>query len=62
MHSFSPYGKSLLIDPVLEMMGTQSNGNPFCGRSATVYVDGKSVVVKLVDKCMGCVRFLVSGH
>lgn len=62
MHSFPSYGKGSLIDPVLEMMGTQSNGNPYCGRSATVYVDDKSVVVKLVDKCMGCVSFLVPGH
>ncbi|KAI4285336.1 MAG: hypothetical protein L6R38_000761 [Xanthoria sp. 2 TBL-2021] len=37
------------------MMGTQSNGNPFCGRKAEVTLDGKTVVGKLVDKCMGCV-------
>jgi hypothetical protein len=37
-----------------EMMGTQSNGNPYCGRTATVTVGDKSVKVKLVDKCMGC--------
>jgi hypothetical protein len=36
------------------MMGEQSNGNPYCGRSATVYVGDKSVKVKLVDKCMDC--------
>ena len=36
------------------MMGTQSNGNPFCGRRAEVTLDGKTVVGKLVDKCMGC--------
>ncbi|KAL8802600.1 MAG: hypothetical protein Q9182_003690 [Xanthomendoza sp. 2 TL-2023] len=37
-----------------EMMGAQSNGNPFCGRSAEVTLDGKTVVGKLVDKCGGC--------
>ncbi|KAL8854748.1 MAG: hypothetical protein Q9221_000531 [Calogaya cf. arnoldii] len=37
------------------MMGEQSNGNPFCGRKAEVTLDGKTVVGKLVDKCMGCV-------
>ncbi|KAL9001170.1 MAG: hypothetical protein Q9169_000354 [Polycauliona sp. 2 TL-2023] len=36
------------------MMGTQSNGNPFCGRKAEVTLDGKTVVGRLVDKCMGC--------
>ncbi|KAL8731305.1 MAG: hypothetical protein Q9166_003529 [cf. Caloplaca sp. 2 TL-2023] len=36
------------------MMGEQSNGNPFCGRSAEVTLDGKTVVGKLVDKCGGC--------
>ncbi|KAL8822031.1 MAG: hypothetical protein Q9223_000022 [Gallowayella weberi] len=36
------------------MMGTQSNGNPFCGRSAEVTLNGKTVVGKLVDKCGGC--------
>lgn len=36
------------------MMGTQSNGNPFCGKSVTVKLNGKSIVAKVVDKCMGC--------
>ena len=36
-------------------MGEQSNGNPYCGRTATITANGKSVVAKLVDKCMGCV-------
>ena len=37
-------------------MGEQSNGNPFCGRMATIKVPGKpEVTAKLVDKCMGCV-------
>ncbi|KAI4115963.1 MAG: hypothetical protein LQ345_003534 [Seirophora villosa] len=37
-----------------EMMGSQSNGNPFCGRQAEVSLDGKTVIGKLVDKCGGC--------
>lgn len=37
-----------------EMMGTQSNGNPFCGRQAEISLNGKTVVGKLVDKCGGC--------
>ena len=36
-------------------MGTQSNGNPYCGRMATVYYNNREVQVELVDKCMGCV-------
>ncbi|KAL8739004.1 MAG: hypothetical protein Q9181_000286 [Wetmoreana brouardii] len=36
------------------MMGEQSNGNPFCGRSAEIELDGKKAVGKLVDKCGGC--------
>ena len=39
-------------------MGDQSNGNPFCGRMASIKVPGKPVVsAKLVDKCMGCVSY-----
>ncbi|PQE18899.1 SCP-like extracellular protein [Rutstroemia sp. NJR-2017a BVV2] len=37
-----------------ELMGTQSNGNPNCGKKIKVSYGGKSVVVKVVDKCMGC--------
>lgn len=35
-------------------MGTQSNGNPYCGRMIEVFHGGKSVKAKVVDKCMGC--------
>ena len=41
-------------------MGTQSNGNPFCGRMATIELNGVSVTGKLVDKCMGCVSCSLS--
>jgi hypothetical protein len=36
------------------MMGTQSNGNPFCGKTVTISKGGKTVQATVVDKCMGC--------
>jgi hypothetical protein len=30
------------------------NANPWCGKSATVTYNGKSVTVKIMDKCQGC--------
>ncbi|KAG9783404.1 hypothetical protein ABEF93_004420 [Exophiala dermatitidis] len=38
-------------------MGSQSNGNPYCGRSITLYnpTSGTTVQAKVGDKCMGCV-------
>ena len=38
-------------------MGTQSNGNPYCGRSVTLYnpTSGTTVQATVGDKCMGCV-------
>jgi len=36
------------------LMGTQSNGNPFCGKYVTITLGGKSITAKVVDKCMGC--------
>lgn len=37
------------------MMGTQSNGNPFCGRSLSIIAaDGSTVQATVGDKCMGC--------
>lgn len=38
-----------------EFMGTQSNGNPFCGKTVTIVYGGKTVQATVVDKCMGCV-------
>lgn len=37
-------------------MGTQSNGNPFCGRSVTLVnpTSGTTVQATVGDKCMGC--------
>ncbi|KAM0797456.1 hypothetical protein BDR22DRAFT_892307 [Usnea florida] len=37
-----------------DMMGTQSNGNPFCGRTAAIVYQGKTIHGTLTDKCMGC--------
>ncbi|KHN96614.1 riboflavin aldehyde-forming enzyme [Metarhizium album ARSEF 1941] len=36
------------------LMGTQSNGNPMCGRKVTVVANGESVTGVVRDKCMGC--------
>lgn len=36
-------------------MGLQSNGNPFCGRTAAIVYQGKTIHGTLTDKCMGCV-------
>ncbi|KEF56348.1 uncharacterized protein A1O9_07929 [Exophiala aquamarina CBS 119918] len=37
-------------------MGTQSNGNPYCGRSVTLVnpTSGTTVQATVGDKCMGC--------
>jgi hypothetical protein len=38
-----------------ELMGTQSNGNPYCGRSLTIKKpSGGTVQATVGDKCMGC--------
>lgn len=39
------------------LMGAQSNGNPYCGKTITVKYGGKTVTAKVVDKCMGCVGY-----
>ena len=37
-------------------MGTQSNGNPFCGKGVTIYnpATGNYASAAVADKCMGC--------
>lgn len=42
-----------------QLMGEQSNGNPYCGRTISITCDatGKSTTATVVDKCMGC-----TGH
>jgi hypothetical protein len=37
-----------------EMMGTQSNGNPYCNRKVVIKANGKTVTATVRDKCMGC--------
>ncbi|PBP25064.1 riboflavin aldehyde-forming enzyme [Diplocarpon rosae] len=36
------------------MMGTQSNGNPYCGMTVTIMLGSKTTHATVVDKCMGC--------
>jgi hypothetical protein len=36
-------------------MGSQSNGNPLCGKTITITSSsGKSTTATVKDKCMGC--------
>jgi len=37
-----------------DAFGSMSNGNPACGKQATLNYEGKSVTVTIRDKCMGC--------
>jgi hypothetical protein len=37
------------------MMGSQSNGNPYCGRTVKIVNGDATVTATVVDKCMGCV-------
>ena len=39
-----------------QFMGTESNDNPYCGRSVTLYnpTSGTTVQATVRDKCMGC--------
>lgn len=36
------------------VMGTQSNGNPYCGKSISISYGGKTIQAIVRDKCMGC--------
>jgi hypothetical protein len=42
-----------------ELMGTESNGNPYCGKTVTIEKGGASIVATVVDKCMGCHGFSI---
>ena len=46
------------------MMGPQSNSgssrNPFCGRTAAIVYQGKTIHGTLTDKCPGCVSLCLS--
>lgn len=39
-----------------EFMGTESNDNPYCGKTLTIYnpATGQSAQATVMDKCMGC--------
>lgn len=47
----------LVVAMSASLMGTQSNGNPNCGKKIKINYGGKSVTVKVVDKCMGCAKY-----
>lgn len=36
------------------VMGTQSNGNPYCNQHVTIEANGKTIKAVIRDKCMGC--------
>ena len=40
-------------------MGGGSNGSPFCGRTAAIVYQGKTIHGTLTDKCPGCVSLLL---
>jgi hypothetical protein len=43
------------------LMGTQSNGNPYCGKTITIKCTrtGKTTTATVVDKCMGCTGYSI---
>ena len=51
--------EDLVIALPWELMGTQSNGNPYCGKTVTIERDGVSIVATVVDKCMGCIGYSI---
>lgn len=44
-----------------DLMGTQSNGNPYCGKTITISYGGKTVQATVKDKCMGCALDSIDG-
>ncbi|RMZ87931.1 hypothetical protein DV736_g4841, partial [Chaetothyriales sp. CBS 134916] len=43
-----------------ELMGTQSNNNPYCGKSLTIIgPSGNQVKATVGDKCMGCTGYSI---
>lgn len=37
-----------------DMMGPESNNNPYCGRKIQIQANGKTTTATVSDKCMGC--------
>jgi hypothetical protein len=44
------------------LMGQQSNGNPFCGKTITISYGGKQIQATVRDKCMGCDTNNIDGR
>ncbi|KKA26543.1 hypothetical protein TD95_005230 [Thielaviopsis punctulata] len=45
-----------------DIMGTQSNGNPYCGQKIKISApNGKSLTATVRDKCMGCTPSHIDG-
>lgn len=46
----------LLYDGFDGYTGGNSNNNPICGKQVQITFEGKSIVVTIVDRCVGCAR------
>lgn len=46
----------LLFDGFDGYTGANPNSNPICGKQAQITFEGKSIVVTIVDRCVGCAR------
>jgi hypothetical protein len=44
-----------------QLMGTQSNGNPMCGKTITIKANGKTVQALVHDKCPSCAPGDIDG-
>jgi len=42
-------------------MGSQSNGNPYCGKTISVRANGKTITAQVRDKCPSCARYDLDG-
>lgn len=42
-----------------DLMGIQSNGNSFCGKTVTITSNMHTVIATVVDKCMGCTGYSI---
>ena len=51
--------KEMVIALPHDLMGTQSNDNPYCGKTVTISYKGTSITAKVVDKCMGCTGYSI---
>ncbi|KAI0820941.1 plant expansin [Irpex lacteus] len=47
----------LLYDSFPGYSGGNPNHNPICGKSVTAHYKGKSVTVKITDRCVGCAKW-----